>query len=425
MASSSRRRRRPAPASPPLPAAVPAALPASRSTPAAAATAGIPSPRPPLAAGAAARPRRTSESRGQGLILVLIMRNEARCIARCLASVRPWVDRMVVLDTGSTDASIALARSAGAEVHQAVWPDDFAKARNLALDLAGDYRYALILDADEWLEEGGQALADFVANAEEARATAPGLPLGVVRIDNRFEEGGVVRTAPAWLTRLLPTGVRYGGRIHEQPVAAGSRLRLPVTIGHDGYCPAPLAAKQGRNRQLLQAALVEDPDDAYLHYQLGKDFAVHEEWAAAADALAQAREQADPGSPWYHDLVIRSLISCNRAKRHHDAWALAEAEAGRWQNSPDFHFTVGDLALDCAVADPARAIETYFPLIEHHWLQALAIGDQPDLEGSVVGHGSHLAAHNLAVYYRLTGDEARARHYEGLGRQLSQPNPAP
>ena len=61
--------------------------------------------------------------------LVMIARNEAARIVRALASVAHCVDELVVLDTGSTDATVALARSAGARVDHFEWCDDFAAAR--------------------------------------------------------------------------------------------------------------------------------------------------------------------------------------------------------------------------------------------------------------------------------------------------------
>ena len=50
------------------------------------------------------------------IALTMIVKNEARSLARCLDSVAPWVDKMIVLDTGSTDDTIAIARAHGAEV---------------------------------------------------------------------------------------------------------------------------------------------------------------------------------------------------------------------------------------------------------------------------------------------------------------------
>ena len=81
------------------------------------------------------------------LSLSMIVRNEAERLERCLASVAGFVDEMVVLDTGSSDATIAIAAGCGAVVHQLPWPGDFAPARNAALQhVRGDW--VLVLDAD-------------------------------------------------------------------------------------------------------------------------------------------------------------------------------------------------------------------------------------------------------------------------------------
>ena len=73
-----------------------------------------------------------------------------RVSAECLRSVQGFADEMVVVDTGSTDATVAIAEAAGARVEQIPWPGDFAPARNQALEfLNGDW--VLVLDADEQL----------------------------------------------------------------------------------------------------------------------------------------------------------------------------------------------------------------------------------------------------------------------------------
>ena len=92
----------------------------------------------------------------------LIGRNEARCLARCLESVAPFVDRIVVLDTGSTDRTVVIAKAAGAEVHHLPWPDDFAEARNHVMACA-DADWNLMLDADEWISAGGDQLRRWCA----------------------------------------------------------------------------------------------------------------------------------------------------------------------------------------------------------------------------------------------------------------------
>ncbi|HEX7748247.1 MAG TPA: glycosyltransferase family 2 protein [Bordetella sp.] len=343
------------------------------------------------------------------LALLVIARNEARGIARCLQSAQPYVRRMVVLDTGSTDDTVQIARSCGAQVYQEPWRDDFAWARNRALELA-DAHWSLFLDADEWLESGGQSLAQAVQACEPK--------LGAVLVKSDFTQGGRVQQAGSWLTRLVPRGVRYQGRVHEQVVSSLPRQRLPVVVGHSGYQPEAMQAKRGRNRALLLQELQAQPDSAYILYQLGKDCEVFEELEQARDYYLRAGAACPADAHYAHDLHVRLLYSLGKSGRLDDAVVLAGDMMERWRDSPDFFFTVGNLFLDRAIAHPQTASAQSLPMVEQAWLRCLAIGECPDLEGSVVGRGSFLAAHNLAVLYEGLGRKDEAGRYAQLAAQL-------
>ncbi|MCL1908644.1 MAG: glycosyltransferase [Holophagaceae bacterium] len=83
--------------------------------------------------------------------LAMIVKNEEATLGHCLESVRPIVDEMVVVDTGSTDKTIEIARSFGARVYHFDWCDDFAAARNESLKYCTG-EWILILDADEAID---------------------------------------------------------------------------------------------------------------------------------------------------------------------------------------------------------------------------------------------------------------------------------
>ena len=70
------------------------------------------------------------------LSAALIVRDEARVLEDCLASIRPVVDEIIVVDTGSVDDSPAIAARYGARVIHHPWQNDFAEARNVSLDAA-------------------------------------------------------------------------------------------------------------------------------------------------------------------------------------------------------------------------------------------------------------------------------------------------
>jgi glycosyltransferase involved in cell wall biosynthesis len=321
------------------------------------------------------------------LAAVLIARDEARCIQRCLESLTPWVDKIVVLDTGSADATPDLARQCGAEVHHLAWPDDFSIARNRALDLA-DADWNLILDADEWIERGGELL----------RAWTQGPPrLGRAAVHSTFDDIGATQEDVSWITRLLPRGARFEGRVHEQVVSALPREKLELHLGHDGYRNAQLDTKRDRNRPLLLAELRDRPDDPYLLYQLGKDAEGRDEWAEAADLYARAESRGRAGDAWRHDLLVRRLHALGQAGEIDTALGLAGEWLEQMPDSPDLFFVTGNLLLDRALSDPAQAVGHWLPLAAGMWESCLAIGERPDLEGSVKGRGSHLAQHNLDV----------------------------
>ncbi|MBK5941174.1 hypothetical protein [Halochromatium roseum] len=84
-----------------------------------------------------------------------------------------------------------------------------------------------------------------------AQVAKPADFIGVLPVISDFDLAGQVETSTAWIPRLLPAGVRYQGRVHEQPVSEWRRVRLPVAIHHSGYRRAALARKQGRNRRLF------------------------------------------------------------------------------------------------------------------------------------------------------------------------------
>ena len=104
------------------------------------------------------------------LSAALIVRDEAAHLEACLASIDGLVDEVVVVDTGSTDGTAALARSLGATVDEIEWRHDFAAARNRSLDLAGG-DWILYVDADERVRPGDHGgVRRWLAAAERCAA---------------------------------------------------------------------------------------------------------------------------------------------------------------------------------------------------------------------------------------------------------------
>ena len=202
----------------------------------------------------------------------MIVRNEAERLEACLASVRGFVDELVLLDTGSSDATVAIAERCGAVVHQMDWPGDFEPARNEALKyVSGDW--VLVLDADEQLlEEAKQPLRQLIAQPEL-------LLINLLRF-----ERGALQSPYSNVSRLFRRhpDINWSGKYHtmvDDSVAALiarephwriADCPLPAMV-HDGYRPELLAdgAKASRLRAAMEAELALKPGDPYACAKLG------------------------------------------------------------------------------------------------------------------------------------------------------------
>ena len=165
----------------------------------------------------------------------MIVRNEETCLGSCLASVKDFVDEMVLLDTGSSDSTISIAEAAGAIVEQIPWPGDFAPARNTALEFVkGDW--VLVLDADE------QLCAECIPQLKSLMALENVLLVNLLR----FEKGSTMSpySNVSRLFRRQGDRVR-GGAAREAPArgdgpAAPEHLRIQRLRHGSGGLPRRL-----------------------------------------------------------------------------------------------------------------------------------------------------------------------------------------
>ncbi len=289
------------------------------------------------------------------ITLCLIARNEEAMLPGCLESVQGAVDSIVVVDTGSEDATAALAAAAGATVVDHVWNDDFAAARNAALGVArGDW--VLLLDADERLAAGA---ADVLrAAADEGGFDCGLLPLhDAERLDATPEQivaGEGRRNTPMLVPRLYrrTPDLRWEGIVHEQAttwLAHHRRLRrIEAPIAHFGTVESVRVDrdKAARNLRLLEKRCALEPDNptvrAYLTRELvraGESQRAREVIDAAWELLEQAGEpRPDATTPatlrcWLHlgndafDTVLETVAQARTWDGDHPNLDLLEGVA--------------------------------------------------------------------------------------------------
>ena len=198
--------------------------------------------------------------------------NEEKSLPQCLLSVKDLVDEIILLDTGSSDRTVEVARSLGAKVNLFQWCNDFAAARNEALKyVTGEW--VLILDADEVLT------TEIVSEIKLAIEQENNLVINLIR-----QEVGAVQSPYSLVSRLFR---RHGAIEFNRPYHASiddsveailkkenrwQIVDLPdVAILHYGYRPEAIASanKLERAKMAMERFLAEHPNDPYTCSKLG------------------------------------------------------------------------------------------------------------------------------------------------------------
>ncbi|MGK0219329.1 MAG: glycosyltransferase involved in cell wall biosynthesis [Planctomycetota bacterium] len=281
----------------------------------------------------------------------MIVRDEESVLADCLASLAGMVDEICILDTGSTDATVEIAKAAGAKVEHFVWDDDFAAARNRALEMVTS-DYVLVVDADERL-----ATPDARERLLKFAAEKPGR-VGQVELVDEGEMG----EGHSKLVRFFPrANARWRRRVHEQ-VTLGGKVPVSAPCGvelrHLGYRKDFIAGKNKleRNIKLLQRALEEHPDDPYEWFQLGRTYFVGEQLEEAIDAFAMAFDHVEPDAPYLALLLELNAHALRASKRSAEALVLLEQVSGAFRDRSDTVYVEGLLSMDVGELERAEGL---------------------------------------------------------------------
>lgn len=327
----------------------------------------------------------------------VIVKNEEKNLPCWLQCMRGLADELIVVDTGSTDHTVELARQGEAQVYSFAWQDDFAAAKNHAIEQAsGDW--ILFLDADEsFTLEARKRLRPLLQRLHGNRRVA-GLVSPLINV-NPEQPGQVVGSCYQVRVFRREKSIRYQGCIHEQLVnankAAGNReFRMTdLTILHTGYNRENEQEKAERNLRIMQKEIGEagqpTPDqciylaDACLSLgryeetiQYARQAVDHEQdihilgmTSKVCDRLLEAMYRA--GKPIGEQLAAADKLICrhpkwavlywNKGRALYQAGKRAEA-AAQLRKARELHQKQKRLA------DPAQlsedSMEQYLPILE-------------------------------------------------------------
>ncbi len=182
----------------------------------------------------------------------MIAKNESAVIARCINSVKKVADEIILVDTGSTDNTVAIAEQLGAKVFFREWDNDFSAAKNFALEHAsGDW--ILFLDADEYFTDNSeQKLVSFIKKIH-ANQNIHAIMCTMKNIN--IEDGSVLLQNDSIRTFRNSKSIRFKGIVHERLFDGDNNIKYAIykdaVIYHTGYTKSNIKEKQKRNYELL------------------------------------------------------------------------------------------------------------------------------------------------------------------------------
>jgi glycosyltransferase involved in cell wall biosynthesis len=227
--------------------------------------------------------------------LVMIVKDEEENLTRALTSIADWVDEIIVVDTGSTDRTMDIARQFGARIYEHPWEDNFSLHRNQAIGYA-TCDWCLQLDADEELDpKTVAALPGILKNAKTFALS--------VEIYNLFGSGEFSTFYYPRLYRRHPD-IGYHRRVHNQLTHPGPAPIVDLRILHYGYDgdEATMEKKYQRRLKMIKAWVDEEPDNWEAHFYYAQALVAREE------SLGQSLEEG---------IAALELLDKNPKLRYH------------------------------------------------------------------------------------------------------------
>lgn len=327
------------------------------------------------------------------LSLCLIARDSARTLSACLASICPWVDDMVVVDTGSHDETMSIAHQFGARVFEFPWRDDFSAARNESLRHAlGDWVFWM--DSDDTISpENGLRLRHVGAQRIDASPIAYVMQ---VHCPGPAGSSDVTVVDHVKLFRNDPR-LRFEGRIHEQILPAIRRVGgdvgwTDIFVTHSGveHSAEARLRKQIRDLKLLELELAEKPAHPFVLFNLGMTYADMDRPEIAGEFLKRCLKVSSSDESHVRK-AYALLVGCLlQLQSDTEARRVAARSLELFPHDPELSFRMG------VIEQRARN----FDVAINFYRSALAESSDRHFSSRDRGITGHKARHNMATAYR-------------------------
>ncbi|MFZ5942993.1 MAG: tetratricopeptide repeat-containing glycosyltransferase family 2 protein [Bacillota bacterium] len=313
------------------------------------------------------------------LTLCMIVKNEEKNLPRSLNSIKDLVDEIIIVDTGSEDKTLEIARQFGANVSSFPWQNDFSQARNYALEQAHG-EWILFLDADEELGKIELDLKGVLYNSK-----AEGYFLKIVNLKDNQD----VLNSPSF--RLFRNNhlYRYEGKIHEQILPCIQKKKpngtiewLDIEIYHYGYLEEEIRSKNKveRNLEILLSQPPEVMNLPFFCLNLGMEYLRITKLAEAEACFKEGWEKSDTNVSYAHRLILNLILTLFLQKKYAESIKYCEEGQKNYPDYADLYYYHGAALMEQGKFKEARQI----------LLKGLEKGPSPAHYISEGGCGSYL-----------------------------------
>ena len=229
--------------------------------------------------------------------LCMIVKDEEKLLPRCLKSIKKYVDEIVIVDTGSRDNTVEIAKSYGAQIYRHLWDDDFSKHRNQSIEYAsGDWIF--IIDADEEIiAPSGELIKKAILDKE--------IDSVEILVQNVYNQGKSISIHQGIRIFRNHCGIHFEGRVHNRVVGAKKSRFYPIKILHHGYNLDFDKAEEKfqMTTQLLKKEISDNPENPIYHHYLAASYLSTARYEQAAEeglgALCLAEKDGTINDPFY------------------------------------------------------------------------------------------------------------------------------
>ncbi|CZR95488.1 SPBc2 prophage-derived glycosyltransferase SunS [Clostridioides difficile] len=355
------------------------------------------------------------------LSIVMMVKNEDKILDKTLKSLSTLrnsiENELIIVDTGSTDDTIRIAKEHTEKVYFHNWNDDFSSMRNISISYAKG-KWLLILDADEILIDCSNIIRFFEDGLDKKFNSAS------VRLKNLYSFDKKSYGHCSVLRLFKNVDFKYCGKVHEQPMYKNPIFNNIADFEHYGYLLEDEEVrinKVKRNEKLLFEELKENENSPYINYQLGKNFIILGKYREALDYFEKSYKL-------YLKLeVVPGYLITNIAKvylylgKHKKCEKLCLKYISKDRNNIDIYYYIGQAQVGLGkYEDSIYSYKRYIYLLDNYEISTQANSLFSDTD--TIGLRDEATITLIKIYYKLEKYDLVISEYDNIKNMEKKKN---